>query len=87
MRKLGKRQLTLSLQAPLERIPDALSDLSLELTDDGESLVYTFDSHREPTGIAGLLRRLQEEHVDFRDLHTHESSLEEIFVSLVKGQR
>jgi ABC-2 type transport system ATP-binding protein len=87
MRKLGKRQLTLSLQAPLERIPDALSDLSLELTDDGESLVYTFDSHREPTGIAGLLRRLQDEQVDFRDLHTHESSLEEIFVSLVKGQR
>src|SRR3546814_4333978 len=52
MRKLGKKQLTLSLQVPLERIPDDLSGLPLELSDDGQSLVYTFDTQPEETGIA-----------------------------------
>jgi ABC-2 type transport system ATP-binding protein len=84
MRKLGKKQLTLALQAPLERIPADLSGLPLELSDDRQSLVYTFDTQTDETGIAALLRRLAEQGGDFRDLHSSESSLEDIFVSLVR---
>src|SRR5690606_2727800 len=87
MRKLGRKQLTLALQAPLERIPGELSDLPLELSEDRQSLVYTFDTQTEETGIADLLRRLAEHGIDFRDLNSSESSLEEIFVSLVHGKR
>jgi ABC-2 type transport system ATP-binding protein len=83
MRKLGKKQLTLQLQEPLKDIPDALSGLALELADDGHALVYTFDTQLEETGIAALLRRLGEHGIVFKDLHSSESSLEEIFVSLV----
>jgi len=83
MRKLGKKQLTLQLQTPLDRIPDALSGEPLELADDGHALIYTFDAQAERTGIAALLRRLAEHGIDFKDLHSSESSLEEIFVSLV----
>jgi ABC-2 type transport system ATP-binding protein len=83
MRKLGKKQLTLQLQTPLERIPEALAGERLELVDDGHALVYTFDAQSERTGIAGLLRRLGEQGIDFKDLHSSESSLEDIFVSLV----
>ena len=87
MRKLGRRQLTLSLQAPLARLPDALSDLPLELSADGNALVYSFDVQAEDTGIAALLRRLAEQGIDFRDLHSSESSLEDIFVDLVRAPR
>jgi ABC-2 type transport system ATP-binding protein len=86
MRKLGKKQLTLTLQTPLAAIPEALAGLPLELMEDGNALVYTFDVQSEHTGIATLLRRLNEHGVDFRDLHSSESSLEEIFVSLVHGK-
>jgi ABC-2 type transport system ATP-binding protein len=85
MRKLGKKQLTLQLQSPLEAIPARLSDYPLELAAVGHELVYTFDAQAEETGIAGLLRRLSEEGVDFKDLHTSQSSLEDIFVSLVRA--
>ena len=85
MRKLGKKQLTLTLQNPLTDIPPALSDLPLELTDEGHSLVYTFDAQAEETGIAALLKRLGEQAIDYKDLHSSESSLEEIFVNLVHG--
>ena len=84
MRKLGKKQLTLTLQEPLQRIPEGLSGLPLELSDDGNALVYTFDVQSERTGIATLLRQLAEQGIDFKDLHSSESSLEEIFVSLVR---
>ncbi|TAK39064.1 MAG: ABC transporter ATP-binding protein [Lysobacteraceae bacterium] len=85
MRKLGKRQLALSLQEPLPAIPPALADLPLELSADGGTLTYTFDVQQEErTGIASLLRRLAEQGVDFKDLHSSESSLEDIFVSLVR---
>jgi len=84
MQQLGKKQLTLTLQKCLTRIPKALADLPLELSPDGHALVYTFDAHSEETGIATLLRRLGEQHVDFKDLHSSESSLEDIFVSLVR---
>jgi len=85
MRKLGKKQLTLQLQTPLQGIPDALSPLPLELADDGHALVYTFDTQTEETGIAALLKRLGELGIDFKDLHSSESSLEDIFVSLVRS--
>ena len=84
MRKLGKKQLTLQLQSPLEALPAKLSDYALQLAADGHELIYTFDAQAEETGIAGLLRRLSEEGVDFKDLHTSQSSLEDIFVSLVR---
>ena len=83
MRKLGKKQLTLQLQNPLKRIPSALDGLPLELADAGNALVYTFDTQSEQTGIAALLRRLGELGIDFKDMHSSESSLEDIFVSLV----
>ena len=83
MRKLGKKQLTLQLQNPLECIPAALDGVPLELADEGHALVYTFDTQSEQTGIAALLRRLGELGIDFKDLHSSESSLEDIFVSLV----
>ena len=85
MRKLGKKRLTLQLQDPLRAIPAELSALPLELADDGHALVYTFDVQTEETGIAALLKRLGDMGIDFKDLHSSESSLEEIFVSLVHG--
>jgi ABC-2 type transport system ATP-binding protein len=87
MRKLGKRQLTLQLQQPLAQIPEPLAALPLELSSDGTKLTYTFDVQAEQTGIAPLLKQLGEHAIDFKDLHSSESSLEDIFVSLVKGQR
>lgn len=87
MRKLGKKQLALQLQAPLDRIPEGLSSYALELSEDGGTLVYTFDVQAQETGIAALLRRLHDHGIDFRDLHSSESSLEDIFVSLVRQGR
>jgi ABC-2 type transport system ATP-binding protein len=84
MKKLGKKQLTLHLQSPLANIPDELAGHPLELLAEGNELVYTFDTQQEHTGIASLLRRLNEHGIDFKDLHSSESSLEEIFVSLVR---
>jgi len=66
-------------------MPDALADLPLELSADGTTLVYTFDTQTSETGIAALLRRLAEHGIDFKDLHSSESSLEDIFVSLVRS--
>ena len=90
MRKLGRKQLTLHLQSPLASIPVELSDRALTLSPDGLDLVYTFDTQTETTGIASLLRKLRDQGIDFKDLRTTESSLEDIFVSLVSersGQR
>lgn len=87
MRKLGKKQLTLHLQSTLERIPEGLASYPLELAADGNALVYTFDVQAEETGIAALLRRLHDHGIDFKDLHSSESSLEDIFVSLVRQGR
>lgn len=87
MEKLGKRQLTLYLQSPISEIPAGLNGLTLELSPDGSELVYTFDPHAEHTGIAALLKRLNEHGIDYRDIHSSESSLEEIFVSLVRDKK
>jgi ABC-2 type transport system ATP-binding protein len=83
MRKLGKKQLTLTLRQPLAKIPAELSPWHLALTEDGCALIYKFDNQKEETGIAELLRTLNEHNIDFRDLRSSESSLEDIFVSLV----
>jgi ABC-2 type transport system ATP-binding protein len=85
MRKLGKKQLTLTLQNPLPALPQALAGLPLELVKEGNELVYSFDTQANETGIAGLLRRLHDLGIEYKDLHTAESSLEEIFVSLVRS--
>ena len=85
IRKLGRRQLTLSLRDPLLAIPSSLSDLPLERAEDGRALVYTFDAKAEDSGIAPLLQRLHDAGIVYRDLHSSESSLEEIFVSLVRA--
>jgi ABC-2 type transport system ATP-binding protein len=86
MRKLGKKQLILQLQGPLQHIPEELAGYALELSDDGNALTYTFDVQSEQTGIAALLRKLGENGIDFKDLHSTESSLEEIFVNLVRSR-
>jgi ABC-2 type transport system ATP-binding protein len=87
MQKLGKRQLTLHLQTPLAAIPDSLSAYALELAGDGGQLIYSFDAQSDRTGIAELMRQLSALGIDFRDLKTTESSLEDIFVSLVRAER
>jgi ABC-2 type transport system ATP-binding protein len=87
MRKLGRKQLTLNLAAPLPALPEALRGEPLELSEDGLKLVYTYDQHLEGSGsIAGLLARVGEAGIVFNDLQSSESSLEEIFVSLVSEQ-
>jgi len=87
MRKLGKKELTLYLQQPLDAIPEALQSYPLTLSEEGHSLTFTFDVQSEETGIAEVLRALSQQGIDFRDLHSSESSLEEIFVNLVKEAR
>jgi len=87
MQKLGKKRLTLQLQRPLTRIPDELLGYPIELSPDGNELIYTFDAQHERTGIAALLRRLNEHGIDFKDLQSSQSSLEEIFVNLVHEDR
>ena len=84
MRKLGKRQLTLQLRNKLDGIPSELAGYGLELTADGSELVYTYDTQTERTGIAALLADLSGAGIEFEDLQTKQSSLEDIFVSLVK---
>jgi ABC-2 type transport system ATP-binding protein len=86
MRKLGKKQLTLHLQESLSAVPPDLTAYDLTLANDGADLVYTFDAQAETTGIAELLRELSKRGVDFKDLKTEQSSLEEIFVSLVRSR-
>ena len=86
MRKLGKKQLSLQLQEPLQAVPGGLEAYQLELAGAGAELVYTFDAQAEHTGIAELLRELSKRGIDFKDLQTSQSSLEEIFVSLVRSR-
>ncbi len=88
MRKLGKKELTVQLQEPMAALPPSLAQWPLVLAPDGTEIKYTFDAHDESTGIPGLLRRMGEQGIGFRDLNTRQSSLEEIFVSLVseRGQ-
>ena len=84
MRKLGRKQLTLQLAQPLQRIPAELSALPLELSAGGNELTYTYDAHSEHLGIGKLLEDLERSGIAFKDLQTNQSSLEDIFVSLVR---
>ena len=83
IRKLGKRQLTVKLTHPLAAIPPELDEFGMALSADGTTLAYEFDSQRDETGVPELIRRLTDLKLEFKDLHTAESSLEDIFVSLV----
>jgi len=87
MRELGKKQMFLLLNEPLSAIPAALADFGLELQADGSELIYTYDTQRERTGITTLLRELEKAGIAFHDLNTSQSSLEEIFVDLVRRSK
>jgi ABC-2 type transport system ATP-binding protein len=87
MRKLGKKQLTLQLHGRLDGVPNELADYGLELTPDGSELIYTYDTQTERTGITTLLADLNAAGIKFTDLQTKQSSLEDIFVGLVKERR
>ncbi len=87
MRKLGKKQLTLTLRQPMTAIPLGLNAWSLALADNGQALIYSFDTQKDETGIAELLRALGEHGIEYKDLRSSESSLEDIFVSLVHRPR
>ncbi|GAB1579984.1 ABC transporter ATP-binding protein [Bordetella petrii] len=86
MKKLGKRQVALTLKEPLAEVPAVLAAYGLELSDEGHQLVYTYDNQQGGAEIARLLRQLDEAGIEFTDLSSSESSLEEIFVSLVSTQ-
>ncbi len=87
MQQLGTKQLSIQLQSPLTQLPESLRSDALELTDDGYSLVYTFDAQCEQTGIAELLKQLDQAGIELKDLHSSQSSLEDIFVGLVHKRR
>jgi len=84
MRKLGKKQLTIQLQQPLAQLPEALAAYRLERSASGDALTYTYDARSERIGIAALMKDLDEAGIAFKDLQTTQSSLEDIFVNLVK---
>jgi ABC-2 type transport system ATP-binding protein len=84
MRKLGKKEITLELTSPIDRVPAALAGYNLELSADGHELTYSYDTQGSRTGITALLHDLAETGIRFKDLNTRQSSLEDIFVNLVK---
>ncbi|MET0922154.1 MAG: multidrug ABC transporter ATP-binding protein, partial [Xanthobacteraceae bacterium] len=84
MRKLGKKQLALHLHRKLDAVPPGLAAHRLELNADGSELIYSYDTQGERTGITALLQDLNRVGIGFRDLHTTQSSLEDIFVDLVR---
>ncbi len=85
MRKLGRKQLILDLQRKLAAIPEELAGFGLEVANEGRQLIYTYDTQAERTGITALLGSLRAAGIRFRDLNTKQSSLEEIFVDLVRN--
>jgi ABC-2 type transport system ATP-binding protein len=87
MRKLGKKRMTLQLHSKLDELPSELAGYGLELLEDGSELIYTYDTQTERTDITALLADLNRAGIKFKDLQTKQSSLEEIFVDLVKEKR
>ncbi len=87
MAQMGRKTLKISLEEAVSDVPVGLAEWQLALEDDGHALCYGFDSHAEHTGIPQLMRRLDELHIGYKDLATHQSSLEDIFVSLVHEER
>jgi len=86
MHKLGKKQMTIELKQTVTAVPEALSDWALELSPDGNQLTYTYDPHNPRTGITGLLDAIRDAGLSLKDVNTSQTSLEEIFVSLVKDK-
>jgi len=86
MKQLGRKELSVHLHTPLAALPPALSNRPLELANEGHTLVYSFDAQAEESGIPELLKALGDAGIDFRDLRTRESSLEDIFVDLVRAR-
>lgn len=87
MRKLGRKQLSLELTTPISTIPDSLGSFNLVLSDDGSFLTYEYDGNGEQGRIAGLLSMLSAENIQFRDISTRQSSLEDIFVALLEDAK
>jgi len=87
MRKLGKKQLDLQLQSPLSTVPPSLAAYNLQLANDGNDLIYTYDTQAERTGITALLNDMRASDIAFKDLSTAQSSLEDIFVDLVRQKK
>ncbi len=87
MAQMGQRTLKITLDEPLDAVPEGLGQPGLALEDEGHTLCYRFDSHADHSGIPQLMRRLDELHIGYKDLATHQSSLEDIFVSLVHEER
>ncbi|HYC94143.1 MAG TPA: ABC transporter ATP-binding protein [Sphingomicrobium sp.] len=87
MAQMGQRTLKITLDDAIGEVPAGLRDWGLALEDEGHTLCYRFDTHADHTGIPGLMRRLDELHIGYKDLATHQSSLEDIFVSLVHEER
>lgn len=85
MRELGKKQLILDLKQPIEELPENLAQYQLEVSEDGSQLTYTYDTHSTRTGITALLQSLNEAGLSMRDLKTSQTSLEDIFVNLVRS--
>ncbi|MBB3763663.1 ABC transporter ATP-binding protein [Sphingomicrobium lutaoense] len=87
MRRMGRKTLKIFLETPLNAIPPSLSDWDVHLDDDGSTLCYDFDGHAEESGIPRLMRRLDESDIAWKDLTTRQSSLEDIFVTLVNEEK
>ena len=85
MQQMGRKELTLQLSEPLAALPDALAGRNLRLSESGETLIYEYDGQQESTGITELLRELGDMNIEFKDLRTQQSSLEDIFVGLVNA--
>ncbi|MFU8778192.1 MAG: multidrug ABC transporter ATP-binding protein, partial [Roseovarius sp.] len=86
MRRMGRKSLRIDLVAPIGAVPDALVSYALEQSADGQALIYHYDTRREGTGITRLLQALATEGLSVRDIETRQSSLEEIFVGLVREE-
>ncbi|MEL6677788.1 MAG: multidrug ABC transporter ATP-binding protein, partial [Pseudomonadota bacterium] len=85
MRQLGKKQMRIELQAPVEAVPESLAEYNLDLAPEGDALIYTYDTRGERTGITSLLADVNAAGLSLRDVQTSQSSLEDIFVDLVKA--
>ena len=84
MRQMGRKQLEVQLNAPIETLPASLADFGLEIGQGGETLIYSYDTHAERTGITKLLNAISDAGLTLRDVQTRQSSLEDIFVNLVE---
>ena len=85
IKKMGQKKLIIDLQSPIKSLPILLKNLNLELNNEGNKIIYTYDTKNENTGITSLLQTLRDEGIKLKDINTEQSSLENIFINLVKG--